>query len=114
MKAYEGLFIFGDGLGEEGLEEALKSTIEEITSHGGEVTRTEKIGRRSFARPMNKKSSGYYTRLYFNLAADQVTALLSRYKLGDVVFRVQIVVAPPVDPKREKALAAAAAEASAK
>ena len=113
MNQYAGLYIFEDGLTDEQLEGVLGRAVEELTRLGGEVTRTEKIGRRTFARPMDKRTSGVYYRLYFTLAPDQVSPLLARYKLAGEVFRIQIVVAEPERErkgKKDEAAAEAAAE----
>jgi ribosomal protein S6 len=48
------------------------------------------MGRRSFARIMQKKESGFYLAVTFRIAADKISVLTSRYHLNDDVFRVQI------------------------
>ena len=52
---------------------------------------------------MSKQNSGYYFIIDFDFDGEQIDALLKRFKLGNVVFRVQIT------KKTDVAIAAQAA-----
>ncbi|MCX6997996.1 MAG: 30S ribosomal protein S6 [Kiritimatiellaeota bacterium] len=91
MNRYEAMFIFREDLKEEGLEEVLNKVRAEIKKVGGEVDSTTRMGRRAFARTMQKKTGGQYVIVVFRCAGSQITALLAKYKLNEDVFRVQIL-----------------------
>ena len=107
MNKYEAMFIFGEELKEEALEAALDKVRAEIKKVGGEVDSTTRMGRRAFARTMQKKAGGQYVIITFQCAGSQIAPLLARYKLNEEVFRVQVLHAP-------EAPAAAPAEAPGK
>lgn len=90
MKKYEALFIFGETVQEERLKDLAGQVTGEITKAGGKILETKEMGRRSFARTMQKKESGFYLSVIFTIAADKISVLTSRYHLNDDVFRVQI------------------------
>lgn len=94
MNRYEGLYIFPESVREEALDDVLGRAKEEIEKLGGQVDSTIRLGRRTFARRMNKQGAGYYAVISFTLAGDKVGALQERYKLAGEVFRVQINRAP--------------------
>jgi small subunit ribosomal protein S6 len=99
LKKYEALFIFPNALKDEDLQKVVDQQAEEITRLGGSVENRIDMGKRSFARRMNKKDSGYYVRMDFSLDPAQISALRSRYALKEDVFRVQVVLAEPPIPE---------------
>jgi len=115
MKKYDGLYIFAGVAKDDVLEASLAKALAEVTRLGGNVLKQEVLGKRTFARPMKKKSSGVYVDVRFELDPDKVKELVNRYKLVEEVFRVQILA---VDDRREADLArqreAAAQRAAAK
>jgi small subunit ribosomal protein S6 len=90
LNTYEGLFIFADTLKEEELKDVIDRAMAEVTKFDGSVLGVKKLGRRNFARPMDKRESGIYVRTVFNLDPQSITPLLARYKLSEDVFRVQV------------------------
>ena len=98
-KKYDALYIFVELHKDEGLEQLIEKVGAEITRLGGELTGSETLGKRNFARPLKKRESGTYIRIRFEIAPDQITALNARYALMDEVFRVEILA---VDERREQ------------
>lgn len=92
MNKYEGLFIFSETVQEERLKDLAAYVTGEITKAGGKVLETKDMGRRMFARVMQKKESGFYVSVIFKLAPEKVAPLKARYQLSDDIFRVQITV----------------------
>ncbi len=90
MNTYEGLFIFPELLNDEELDAARSHVLGEIERQGGRVLGVRKLGRREFARAMDKQRSGVYMRTVFELDGDKIAPLRARYRLSDDVFRVQI------------------------
>ena len=106
MNKYEAMIIFPESLKD--IEEALGKVRAEIKKHNGDVESTTRLGKRVFARKMEKQDSGQYVIMTFKMATDQIKPLLTRFKMNEEIFRVQIVRAPAV------AVAAAGAGAEAK
>ena len=90
MKKYEALFIFGETVQEERLKDLAAYVTGEITKAGGKVLESKDLGRRSFARVMQKKETGFYLSVIFQIAPEKVSVLTSRYHLNDDIFRFQI------------------------
>ena len=90
MNKYEGLFIFGETVQEERLKDLAAQVTGEITKAGGKILESKDLGRRAFARIMQKKESGFYLSVIFVIAPEKVAVLTSRYHLNDDIFRVQI------------------------
>jgi small subunit ribosomal protein S6 len=92
LKKYDGLFILGGSLKDEALDKVVAKSTEEITRLGGSVGEIEVLGRRNFARTMQKRDNGVYVKVAFELAPDKVAALHARYRLNEDVFRFQALV----------------------
>lgn len=107
MKKYDANFIFVQS----GRDEAWAKTIErmqgEITRIGGKVLSTEDRGKKTFARIQQKKESGTYLTIRFELDPAKVNELRARYALIEEIFRLQILA---IDPIIELKLAKQAAE----
>lgn len=91
MNKYEATIIFRDSLQETEWDEAVESVRKEIERQDGTFGSCTRLGRREFARAMQKQSGGHYALISFELGGDKISPLLARLKLNDVVFRVQIV-----------------------
>lgn len=104
MNKYEAMIIFREDLKDTDWDTAVAAVDAEIQKLGGSVSSTTRLGKREFARPLQKQVSGHYGLMAFQLAGDKVAPLLARLKLDEQVFRVQVVTAPaaPPAPKEEK------------
>lgn len=96
LNLYEAMFIFPESLKEDQLDGVVNHARGEIEKLGGRIENTTRLGKRAFARRMNKQQGGHYVVIGFRLAGDQITALQERYKLAEEVFRVQIHCADEV------------------
>ena len=111
MKKYEGLYIFAGSAKDDVLDKQIDKVRGEITRLSGNVLTTEVLGKRTFARPMQKRDNGVYVKIRFELDPNHITTLLGRYHLAEDVFRVQILA---VDERRESVLARQAEERKAR
>ena len=105
MNKYEAMFIFGDDLKDEALEDALNKVRAEIKKAGGEVETTTRMGRKQFARILHKKEAGQYVLITFTCGGEHISPLLAKYRLNETVFRVTIMragVPPPAPETAEK------------
>ena len=91
MNTYEGMVIFPDRLQDEETEEELKGVRLEIEKHGGEILGSTRLGRRQFARPIQKDEFGHYAVVSFRVDGEMLPKLHARFRLNDRVTRVQIV-----------------------
>lgn len=90
MNTYEGLFIFGESVPDERVKELSAYVTGEIEKAGGKILQTRDMGRRSFARTMQKTESGVYLAVVFQSAGEKIAVLNARYKLNDEIFRFQL------------------------
>ena len=92
MKKYELIFIldeakFSDG-GKDFMEN-LKTWIEEAE---GKVLELQDMGCRQMAHLINKKSTGLYWNLIFDLPESKVIELKDKYRLNSAVLRLEIFI----------------------
>ncbi len=92
LKKYDGLFIFAGSVKDEALEKALQRVNAEIERLGGSVDATDNLGRRAFARPMQKRENGVYVKVQFQLDPSKVGTLRVRFRLNEDVFRMQVLI----------------------
>lgn len=90
-KKYEAMVIFSGEVHEDSLEAAIERFVAEIKKFGAEVESTEAVGRRVFARVLNKRDHGYYGKVRFEIDPAKLADLRDRFRLYDEVYRLQIV-----------------------
>ena len=103
MNKYEAMIIFQETLKETDWDGAVDGVRAEIEKLGGKLTSSTRLGKRDFARVMQKRQSGHYGLIAFQMAGDKVAALQARLKLDERIFRAQIVTAPAVAPLKKEA-----------
>jgi ribosomal protein S6 len=101
MKKYDAMYIFANVAKEDSIDGLVEKASNEITRLNGKVLSTTVLGKKSFARTMQKKESGVYVKIRFEIDPAQVALLQSRYRLLEDFFRVQILA---VDDRREAAI----------
>ncbi|MGN0844715.1 MAG: 30S ribosomal protein S6 [Kiritimatiellia bacterium] len=90
-KKYEALVIFSRDVREDQLDQAIARFVAEIQKFGATIESTDVIGRRPFARVIDKREQGLYAKVRFDVDPANVTALRNRFRLYDEVYRLQIV-----------------------
>ena len=48
------------------------------------------MGRKQFARPIGKRTSGLYLRFFFNLPEEKVAELIDAYRLDNTILRTVV------------------------
>ncbi|MCE9613715.1 MAG: 30S ribosomal protein S6 [Lentisphaerae bacterium] len=101
MNTYDTMFIFPATMTDEAFDKVLETIQHEITRLEGTVERTDRMGRRPFARTLSKRTEGLYARMWIKMNPAQNDALLARLKLIEDIVRVQVRrleggVPPPV------------------
>ncbi len=72
MNKYEAMIIFRESLKDADWDGAVETVRGEIEKLGGTVSSCTRLGRREFARPMQKQHSGHYGLVAFELDGDKV------------------------------------------
>ena len=98
MSRYEGLFIFPDALKDDTLEAAITQVRGEIEKLDGSVDSIARMGRKTFARPIQKQTSGNYVVMNITMDGTKIPALNKRLKLKSEVIRVQFLNLPDDAP----------------
>nr|HPO64221.1 30S ribosomal protein S6 [Candidatus Kapabacteria bacterium] len=75
-------------------EAVINKVISYIENNGGEITETNKWGRRRLAYPINKKYNGYYVHLVFETKPSAVPILERFLVLEDTVLRHLTLILP--------------------
>ena len=110
MNRYEVLVILPERLTEEEIEQGLDALVKQIKSLGGTPTRPTRMGRRTFARKMDKQAAGEYALLNMELAPTKVPDLLEGLKHNEQIFRIQVSRLADSAPAEPQAPEPAAAE----
>ncbi len=89
-------------------EQIVRSTVSEYTQKikevGGDVTKTEFCGMRTFAYPINKKKKGYYILLNLRLPTEFVKKFDIFLKNDPKVVRFLMLRVEELDPKPSELL----------
>ncbi len=90
MRKYEVMYIIHPEVEQENVQ-ALVEKFNGIISNGGEVTKTDVIGKRRLAYEINKLRDGYFVLVNFNATTEVINELDRQMKISDSVIRSLIV-----------------------
>ena len=108
-RAYELMVIIDGDVDETAAQNWVKSITDSITKAGGTVHgKPDWWGRRQYAYPINKKTSGYY--VVYNLLAEggALDELERSFRIADDIVRHKLIRLPDAEAAR-RGLAGAAA-----
>jgi len=90
LKKYETIVILNEKLIDDDGTKFLKAFETVLTKNlVGKVVKSEIMGRRQFAREINRKKTGIYLDIIHEMDADKVKMLRDKYKLNETVLRLQ-------------------------
>ncbi len=99
-RTYEVMYIAAPETADEDVAK-LNETIEQlIEKEGGSIVKTEVMGRRKLAYPINKKTEGHYTLFEIEGSGQEIAELERRFRVNDAVIRYLTV---RVDEERKTA-----------
>ncbi|HLN12334.1 MAG TPA: 30S ribosomal protein S6 [bacterium] len=98
MSIYEIVVVVRPDLDEEALNAVLERVHQRIVEVGGEVTSTDRWGKRRIAYPIRKYRDGFYVMSVFSLASDHVARLRQTLELNEDLLRF-VVATHRVAPK---------------
>lgn len=94
LRTYEALIIFAETVKEDTVNQAMDAFGAEVERQGGAVLDRMSLGRRPFARPLKKRDSGLYGKVYFTMDPANIEPLKKRCKFVNSLFRIQIIALP--------------------
>lgn len=89
MRKYEVMYIIRPDVEQEAVQ-ALVEKFNGVIANGGEVTKTDIIGKRRLAYEINKLREGHFVLVQFTATAEVVNELDRVMKIADEVIRVLI------------------------
>ena len=90
MKKYETIIILDERkIGDDG-KEFLTSIEKLITDDfGGKIVESVVMGKKQFAREINKRKTGVYLSIVHEMTPDKIALVKDNYKLNETVLRIQ-------------------------
>ena len=87
MNHYEAVFILTPVLSDVQMKEAVDKFKAVITDNGGTITNEENWGMRKLAYPIQKKSTGFYALLQFDVEPTVIATLETQFRRDERVLR---------------------------
>ena len=88
-KQYEALVIFSKTVRDDDLEGALGRYADELQKLGATIESTEALGRKTFARTIDKRDAALYGKVRFAAEPGVIDAARTRFRLYEETLRVQ-------------------------
>jgi small subunit ribosomal protein S6 len=105
MQLYESIFIIHPELKEEEVEEQTKRVENLITRLGGEISKTERWGKKRLAYSVNKHRYGFYVLLRLRANPALLLELERHYRLTEAIIK-SLVIRLKGEPKDEPVMVA--------
>ena len=105
MELYETIFIIHAELNEEDVEGHVKRVETLVTRLGGEVSKTERWGKKRLAYEVNKQRYGYYVLMRLRGDSTVLSELERHYRLTEVIIK-SLVIRLKAEPKEEPVMVA--------
>ena len=91
MRAYELMFILSPNLEEDAVNEQIAKFQEILTSRGGEIEKTEPMGKRRLAYEVDGIREGFYILSNFKCTVETAQELERILKINDQVIRYLLI-----------------------
>ncbi len=88
---YEALFIFRPLPQDDKLQVVIKKALDEVTTRGGQISKSEPWGKKTLAYPIKKEREGVYYYIEFDLETGKIAELRREYSLTAEIVRVLIL-----------------------
>lgn len=99
-RTYEVMYIAAPETADEDVTKINESLQQIIENGGGSIVKTDVMGRRKLAYPINKKTEGYYTLFEIEGSGQEIAELERRMRVNDAIIRYLTV---RVDEERKTA-----------
>ena len=91
MNLYEKIIILDANLEDTAADETVGKIRDTIINQGGEILKTEKLGRRKLAYELNKHQKGNYIMLLFKSPPPTIAALEKQCRIMDPIIKFMAV-----------------------
>ncbi|CRH90893.1 30S ribosomal protein S6 [Chlamydia trachomatis] len=91
MRDYEMMIILDSEVDERNLQPMLEKLLAVVPNEGGTIVKTDVMGRRVLAYPINKKSEGIYVVVYMNATPETAQELDRLLNLNEAVLRTKLL-----------------------
>lgn len=91
MHKYELIYILQADLDEATIDAAVETIENLIKSNQGEITKTDRWGKRKLAYPIRKMNEGYYVLVIFDFDPQNVVALKRTLGFNEQILRTSIL-----------------------
>ena len=88
---YESMIVFAPTLSNEEIENENKKILDLVIANGGEVVKTDIIGKKQLAYEIAKYREGYYIINYFNLDTQKTKEIDRHYRLNERLLRYNVI-----------------------
>ena len=99
-RTYEIMYIAAPETADEDVTKLNESLQQIIENGGGSIVKTDVMGRRKLAYPINKKTEGFYTLFEIEGSGQEIAELERRMRVNDAIIRYLTV---RVDEERKTA-----------
>lgn len=99
-RTYEVMYIGAPETADEDITKLNEAIQQLVEKEGGAVVKTEVMGRRKLAYPIQKKTEGHYTLFEIEGSGQEIAEIERRFRVNDAVIRYITV---RVDEDRKKA-----------
>ncbi|MCY7344684.1 MAG: 30S ribosomal protein S6 [Pyrinomonadaceae bacterium] len=99
-RVYEVMYIAAPETADEDVTKLNEAIQQQVEKEGGTIVKTEVMGRRKLAYPINKKTEGLYTLFEIEGSGQEIAELERRFRVNDAVIRFVTV---RVDEERKTA-----------
>ncbi len=90
-RTYELMYIADPDTGDDVIGRLNEAVAALVQTEGGNVVRTDDIGRRRLAYPINKKTEGYYVLFEIEGSGQEIAELERRMRVNDAILRYMTV-----------------------
>jgi len=91
VNEYEAMVIFQEALSEEGIEKGIEEFKVTLVKLGGEVATVTRMGRKVFARKMDKSTAGEYALIRFSMDPARTNSIREELRRSEYLFRLNIM-----------------------
>lgn len=90
-RTYEVMYIGTPETADDDITKLNESLEKIVTDAGGSIVKTEVMGKRKLAYPINKKTEGHYTLFEIEGSGQEIAELERRMRVNDAVIRFMTV-----------------------
>lgn len=108
VRAYEMMVIFDGDLDESTVAGVINKVTAQVESGGGNVAKTDKMGRQRFAYEINHKTEGFYVVFEIEAEPGSLDPVDRGLRLADEVVRHKFIRLPDAEAHRRGLLGAPA------